>query len=454
SYDALPPPAQAALRQLGALVADFDIGLGLAAIGQGDDGEDQLHALLRRNLVSYAPASARWRLHDLIRTLALRKLIEAGEHDEAQWRYADAVLALLGVISKDQHSGASITLQEIAEFDRNRPHFGALWEWANRQRGDERADAALVQFVRRTMGIGTSRYNNLDERRGHLEAALAAAERLQNPEYQTQMLSGLGSAYLRQGKFAQAIDYYEAARSIIASMATPDKKYAAIITRNIATAYSMLQGSDNLRKAIELHYQALNIFKDLDLADQIGITLNNIGITYIQDQENAKGIEVLSELIDFARIHNFNELHRFAISNIAEAHINSGDPRSALPLFEETYNVNKALGLRSSEAYGLIGCGRSYAALDRPDDAFNAFEEGLIVLLQLGNQWAEADCRWHYGLALARYGEIDRALPQLRAAQSYEQSVGHAKAAEHQALIARMEAGETLTTAELEAAGR
>ncbi|HEY1014630.1 MAG TPA: NB-ARC domain-containing protein [Herpetosiphonaceae bacterium] len=78
SYAALPAAAQEALRRLSVLAGDFDISLGLATIGQGEDGEDSLHALLRHNLLRYDPASARWRLHDLIRALARRHLLAAG----------------------------------------------------------------------------------------------------------------------------------------------------------------------------------------------------------------------------------------------------------------------------------------------------------------------------------------------------------------------------------------
>jgi hypothetical protein len=47
-------------------------------------------------------------------------------------------------------------------------------------------------------------------------------------------------------------------------------------------------------------------------------------------------------------------------------------------------------------------------------------------------------------VVLAQQGQRAQALPLLRAALAYEEAIGHAKATEHAAVIARLEAGEPL----------
>jgi tetratricopeptide (TPR) repeat protein len=88
--------------------------------------------------------------------------------------------------------------------------------------------------------------------------------------------------------------------------------------------------------------------------------------------------------------------------------------------------------------------GRAYAAQADLTQAFRAFGQALAIFRTIGDRFGGAQCSWHFGLALARQGDREGALPLLRACLAYEQEVGHAKAAEHAALLERIEAGEAI----------
>jgi hypothetical protein len=87
-----------------------------------------------------------------------------------------------------------------------------------------------------------------------------------------------------------------------------------------------------------------------------------------------------------------------------------------------------------------------------PSDA--GFEQAIALFRAVGDRLGEAECNRLFGLVLAEQGERERALPLLRAAVAYEQEIGHAKAAEHAALLAQLEAGEEIPKELLHPTGR
>jgi hypothetical protein len=74
--------------------------------------------------------------------------------------------------------------------------------------------------------------------------------------------------------------------------------------------------------------------------------------------------------------------------------------------------------------------------------ACNSYMEACSLYQEIGDRRGEMECNWLFGLALAQQGEQEQALPLLRAALAYEREIGHAKAGEHAALVARLEAEE------------
>ena len=112
---------------------------------------------------------------------------------------------------------------------------------------------------------------------------------------------------------------------------------------------------------------------------------------------------------------------------------------------EQALIWDRQVGDRREEGYALSYLGRAHATGTDLAHAGNLFEQAVAIFDAIGDRRGEAECSWHFGLCLVRQGERERALPLLRAAIAYEQEIGHAKAAEHAAFLARLEAGEDLT---------
>jgi hypothetical protein len=68
----------------------------------------------------------------------------------------------------------------------------------------------------------------------------------------------------------------------------------------------------------------------------------------------------------------------------------------------------------------------------------------VALFCAAGARAGEAEGQWLVGLPLIQQEERAQALPLLRAALAYEQEIDHARAAEHAALLAHLEAGQDL----------
>jgi hypothetical protein len=180
SHTQLDISTQLIFRQLGVLVADFATELAVAVIDAPAEVyvEAALRLLLRRSMVGYDAASDRWRLHDLVRDLAIGYLESAGAWNATMWRYADACLRIAEKTQQDYLSGGDEVLPALARFDAERPHLDAARNWAAAHAGSELGDRWLIGFSVATNKTAFLRYDLRREVMPQTHSALAAARRL------------------------------------------------------------------------------------------------------------------------------------------------------------------------------------------------------------------------------------------------------------------------------------
>ncbi|HEY1016778.1 MAG TPA: NB-ARC domain-containing protein, partial [Herpetosiphonaceae bacterium] len=289
SYAALEPAAQRLLRQLAVLVADFDTELALAtaALPDGMDAEEELHALLRRNVIIYDAARDRWRLHDLVRALALGKLAR-DEEAATRERYARAALEIARQANRQYLAGGTEMLKALDRFDTERPHIDEVWRWGKDGLGIAEIDKVIVDATLNTYWLGSLRYHPKLERRSQIEMALAAAVRLGQAAEESELLHLSGINEDRLGNIAEAIDFHS--RSLEILKTTGDKKNLAKVTVYLAQGYQRLGSPDNSRKALELYKESLKIYEGIEnVSHELNTCLNNLGALYnkINELESA-----------------------------------------------------------------------------------------------------------------------------------------------------------------------
>jgi tetratricopeptide (TPR) repeat protein len=361
SYSQLEAATQQVFRHLGVMVTDFSTELAQAvvAVGEGVDVRAILHRLLRRNLVLYDRARERWRLHDLVRDVAVQQLEAAGEAEAVRWRYAQAVVARAAHLQEQYRAGGAGVEHALAAFDAERPQIDAAYRWAQRHAETRAGDQLLLDAVLATRHIGHIRYNTRQERIPLWDGARTAARRLGDRRGEGHTLNNLGIAYNDLGELQTAITYHE---------------------------------------------QHLAIAREIGYRRDEGVALYNLG----------------------------------------NACTDLGESGRAIPACEHALAIAREIGDRSTEGYALSYLARAQAQQGDIAQATTTFAQALTSFREVGDRWGEAEGQWLFGLALVQQGQREQALPLLRAALAYRVAIGHAKAAEHAAVLARLEAGEGL----------
>jgi DNA-binding response OmpR family regulator/tetratricopeptide (TPR) repeat protein len=439
SYALLDGPTQCVFRQLGALVADVATPMALAVVAVAADGdvEAALHQLLRRNLVMYDAIEDRWRLHDLVRDLAQRYLEAANELEMTSWRYARAAVQLVQELRTQFLAGGDSQLAALVRFDAERPHIEAARRWASAQAGTAEGDRLLLDDALATTDIGPLYYHIQHEIIPQLEAALAAAQNLDDRNGEARILTRLGIAYGGVGEIQRAITYYQQALGIARTIG--DRYCEGVALNSLGISHLVLGKTS---RAIVYYQQALGIARTIGDRRYEAMALNNLGEAYGAIGDAERALAALEQALNIAHELGERQGEGIVLSDLGQTYLALGDAERAIAICTQALAIIREVHDQRREAYVLSALGRAYARLGDQTCALSEFKQALALFDAIGDRRGAAECGWHFGLVLAGWGERARALPLLRAALAYEREIGHAKSDEHAALLARLEAAE------------
>jgi tetratricopeptide (TPR) repeat protein len=398
SYAQLDNAAQAVFRQLAVFVADFAISLAQAVVRapQGGDVTTMLYQLQRRNLALYDAERGRWRLHDLVRDLARQRLEAAEEAEAVQWRYARAVVALAEQIQEQYLIGGEQAALALSAFDLERAHIDAARRWAQQHTETPEGNQLLLDAAQATASIGELRYDRMHDSIPLWDGVRVAARRLGDRTKEGRALNNLGDAYACLGEPSTALPYFK---------------------------------------------QALAIARELGHRPGEVIVLKNLGDAYVALGEPSTALPYLDQALAIAREAGDRRGESLVLYTMGLAHTGMGDTRCAITCCEAALTILQEIGDRRKEGYAVSYLARAQALQGDMEHARATGTRAFAILRAIGDRLGEAECQWLVGLALVQQGEREDGLPLLRAAIAYERKTGHAKAARHAALLARLEAG-------------
>jgi tetratricopeptide (TPR) repeat protein len=214
SYDLLGERLQARWRTLAVFPDTFDVAAAAAVWEvEPDEARDTLGELLRYSLVEWDEASGRYRLHDLARLYAGSRLSE-DERAAAQRRHAAHYRAVLALAGDLYEKGGEYLMRGLALFDLESPNIQAGQYWATAHADKDDEAARLCNSYPNAGAYVLALRQHPRRRIDWLEAALAAAQRLNDREAEGRHLGNLGIAYANLGEPRHAIEYHEKALAI------------------------------------------------------------------------------------------------------------------------------------------------------------------------------------------------------------------------------------------------
>ena len=396
----------------------------VAAVWDTDEetAHEGLGKLRARNLLIYDAEATRYRFHDLMRSVA-RKAFTYGEGpvdyeaeakriDEAAARHAEHYVQVLRAANRlylegDEGIGLGLATADL-EWDNILA--GQAWAAAH-AKTDERAANLCNDYP------GAGAY--VLALRLHarvwiqwLEAAVAAARRLEDRRAEGNHLGSLGLAYANLGEVRRAIEYYEQCLGIHRQIG--DRHGEGNALGNLGNAYADL---GEVRRAIQYFEQQLAITREIVDRRGEGNALGNLGVAYANLGDVRRAIQYYEQHLAITRQIGDRRGEGNALGNLGNAYADLGDMRRAIEYYEQCLDIHREIGDRRGEGNALGNLGNAHYRLGDVRRAIEYYEQALVIDREIGDRRGEGNTLGNLGVAYADLREVRRAI------ECYEQAL-------------------------------
>lgn len=417
SYRRLPDPSARVFRQLAVFPGSFDAAA--EEVVCEDPGHSHLSALLKRSSVLYEDFSRRYRLHDLVRLFADTRL-ELAERATAQRRHAKHFSEVIATASCLYRQGGESLKNGLALFDAEWGNIQAGQAWASGHAGEDNEAAKLCSDYPDAGVYCLALRQHPRERIRWLEAAIAAARRLQDRAAEGAHLGSLGSAYYYLGEYRRAMEYYEQRLKIARD--TGNRLGEAAALGNLGVAYKNL---GDYRRAIGYHERALEIERDIGDRRGVGQDLCNLGIAYYSLGEYRRAIEYHEQHLKIAREIGDRLGEGGALGSLGLAYLSLGDYRRAVEYLEQALKIEREIGDRRGEGMTLGNLGLAYGSLGEYRRAIEYDDQHLRIARETGDRRGEGNALWNMALALNKLGDRAEAISRGEAGLKILEEIEH-----------------------------
>ena len=420
TYESASEQARRLFRRLALLDQPVFSGwVGAALLDQPPGyAEDLLDELVSAHLVetpgSGSGPDSQYRFHELIRVFARERLTAeepAAERKAALERALAALFYLAEQAHRRYHGGDYGRIPGAAP---RWPLPEGLVEQlvADPLSWYERERAALVSAVRQAARDGLTELCwslaliavplfesrvYLDDWRDTSETALAAAREAHHVRGQAAMLYSLGELHIVQQRFVPARRELTAAAQLFEDAG--DDHGLALVTNHIASVDRL---SGPLGDAAKRYEQALAIFRRT--ADRGGIirVLRNMAQLKLDLGEFDAANELLAEAWRQCQAARNARVEAQVLHQMGRAHLLSGEPASAMELFERVLVITSDLGDSIGEAYALQGLGVAMVRQGKFGQARSALQRAEELASATGDRFIGTSAALGLGeLALA-----------------------------------------------------
>ncbi|HXC43294.1 MAG TPA: tetratricopeptide repeat protein [Candidatus Dormibacteraeota bacterium] len=365
SYNLLDAATQKRWRMLAVFRDTFDVPAAAAVWEiEGDAAEDTLGRLFLLSMLEWNDSTKRYRLHDLMRDFARKRLTPA-ESDAASRRHARHYLRVLDSARNVYKAGGESIMPGLALFDLEWGNIqaGQTWSALNAATHDEAAmicsdypDVGAFLLLLRQHPRAQIRWR---------DAALAAARQLGDRAAEGRHLGMLGYSFDDLGEYHRAIEYYET---------------------------------------------FLTITREIGNRREEGIGLGLLGVAYKNLGERRRAIEYHEKHLAIARETADRGGEGNALGNLGNVHADLGELRRAIEYYEQTLAIAREIGDRQVEGNALACLGGAHNDLGESHRAIEYHEQSLAIACDIGDRRVEGNAMWNMSLTLYKLGDREKAI--------------------------------------------
>jgi tetratricopeptide (TPR) repeat protein len=445
SYDVLSSDLQRQFRSL-AVFPDTFIVPSAAAVWNTelDPAQDSLSILLKYSLLEYDSLKARYKLHDLVRLFAHAR-VTAEERDGYYRGHAEHFVSVAALASQLFLRGGEGILRGLGLIDREWSNIQAGQSWAAARAAEDDGAARLTNMYPNAGACCLDLRQHPRERMVWLEAALAAAQRLNdrtdegmhlanlgstcsdlgqnrraikllesaltiereigNRSGEGTVLNNLGLAYAHLSENRRAIEFYESSLTIAREIG--DVKGEASALSGLGHAYIAL---GEAHRAIECHEKALAIDREIGDRRGEGRDLGSLGLGYAALGETSRAIESYQQELAIDREIGDRRGEGSALGNMGMEYNKLGDNRRAIELYEQHLAIAREIGHLQAEGNALGNLGNAYAELGEPRRAIDFYGQNLVILREIGDRRGEGYTFWNISVELYKLGDRAQAV--------------------------------------------
>ena len=276
---------------------------------------------------------------------------------------------------------------------------------------EKRADIRGQISTLRSLGYSfTNRASNYEQATIYFEKAHQLATLEKDTVAQTYILSDFGVLYWNRGRNLQAIEYHFQAHQLAKQL----NHQALIMKTQLSLGVLYNEEKDNAT-AIDCYQVALPIADSLKRENVKGVLLNNLGKAYrdMEKYDSAalyfdKALAIFNKLAD-------NNWKTLVYYNIAKNHQELGQYTQAISFYQQAYELNKIMDNRSRAAMILADFAATYQAIGNFEVAITKAQAGLIVLQDIDTRLYHAPLNKTIAESYIKQGRHDLALKHYQA---------------------------------------
>ncbi|MEI8396601.1 MAG: tetratricopeptide repeat protein [Rhodospirillaceae bacterium] len=330
-------------QELSVFPSDFDRDA-VAAVWklESESAEADLTELYDRSLVIWDEGLQRYRLHDLLRALAVPATGTDAWLDMARLRHARYFHKLLKTADDLYLARHDKVLEGLRLYDREAANIAAAAAWAVEH---WQSDTEAARIAARMPSDGGNIYNmrlSPTQWIALLEPAVNAARKIGDRPAEGNALGNLGIAYDINGEPKRAIANHE--QSLVISRAIGDRKGESADLGNLGIAYGKL---GEYQRAIEHYQQQLDLARAPDIGDRPGEgrALGNLGNAYSALGQRDRAIECYEQRLVIARAPDIGDRRGegIALWNMADEWNLLGDREQAIALARQALVIYEEL---------------------------------------------------------------------------------------------------------------
>ncbi len=272
-------------------------------------------------------------------------------------------------------------------------------------------------------GEAAERLYAIPEAAAHYGRAIRAALRTEaEPEALIHLYERRGRTLELQAKIQQALEAYEALRSLGVERGDDRMELAALVAKG--TIYSTPNESFDSVKADQVSERALALAESLgDSKARTKIYWNRINQYRLQGKTK-EAIEAGEQGIALANEHNLLEMQAFITQDVAHA-LSAQDLVAAKENFRKAIELWRKVGNRTMLADGLSSLSMYSGLSGDYETAITACRESLAISRETENLWGQSFSLGSLGVAYLGRGRWEQALKALHESEELANSAGY-----------------------------